>query len=126
MKKGDSALVYSAFAKEVTMATIYRDKNNLPAIKNELGIEDFLKAVGTPHNELWNEPIWDLKIKIDGNLAQALASYAFYRGNTFSHCSEDAFHLFKSADGQWRIFHLADTRQTEGCVIPPEIKVQFK
>jgi len=58
MKKWNSALVYSALAKEVTMATIYRDKNNLPPMKHELGVADLLKAVGTPDNEIWNEPIW--------------------------------------------------------------------
>ncbi len=70
--------------------------------------------------------IWDPKIEIDGNLAQAWTQYAFYVGKKFSHCGVDAFQLFKGTDGTWKIFQLADTRQKEGCKIPKEISEQFK
>lgn len=126
MARGDSAMVRSSFATQVTMATISKGKAGQPVIRYENGINDFLKAVGTPHSETWNEPIWDLKINIDGDFAQAWASYAFYRGKQFSHCGVDAFHLVRGTDGQWRIFHLADTRQKEGCNIPDDIKKRFK
>jgi hypothetical protein len=126
MSAGDSAMVHSAFAQHVTMATIGKDKSGQPFIRNESGIADFLKAVGTPHSESWNEPIWDVKISIDGNFAQAWASYAFYSGKKFSHCGVDAFHLYKQPDGQWKIFHLADTRQKEGCNIPKQVSDRFK
>lgn len=126
MSAGDSAMVHSAFAHQVTMATIGKDKSGQPFIRNESGIAAFLNAVGTPHPETWNEPIWDVKISIDGNFAQAWASYAFYIGKKFSHCGVDAFHLYKQSDGQWKIFHLADTRQKEGCNIPKEVSDRFK
>lgn len=126
MSAGDSAMVHSAFAHQVTMATIGKDKSGQSFIRNESGIAAFLKAIGTPHPETWNEPIWDVKISIDGNFAQAWASYAFYIGKKFSHCGVDAFHLYKQSDGQWKIFHLADTRQKEGCNIPKEVSDRFK
>jgi hypothetical protein len=125
MSKGDSAMVHSAFAEEVSMATISKDKNGQPNIRNESSISGFLKAVGTSHEFAFNEPIWNLKINIDGNLAQAWANYAFYLGKKFSHCGLDAFHLFKGADGKWRIFQLADTRQKEGCQIPKEVASKY-
>jgi len=118
MNKGDSALVHGAFTKKVTLATIFKDKEGNPALRQESSLDGFLKAVGTAHTEAWSEPIWDLKIQVDGNFAQAWASYAFYLGKQFSHCGVDAFQLFKGADGKWKIFHLADTRQKEGCVVP--------
>ena len=126
MKQGDSSLVHEAFAKAVTMATIAIDKDGKPSIKHESTLDGFLKAVGTPHSEVWSEMIWDTKIEIDGNLAQAWAPYAFYIGKKFSHCGVDAFQLFKGADGAWKIFHLADTRQKEGCQVPGKISEQFK
>lgn len=126
MNKGDSSLVHSAFAKQVTMATIGKDKSGNPIINYESGISDFLKAVGTPHTESWNEPIWGLKISIDNNFAQAWADYAFYRGKKFSHCGVDAFHLVKEVDGTWKIFHLSDTRQKESCKVPEEVRNRFK
>ncbi len=110
MEKGDSAKLHSTFADQVTMATIFRDKSNAPVIKRESSITDFLKAVGTPHAEIWYEEIWNLKIQIDGDFAQVWCDYAFYVGNKFSHCGVDAFHLYKDKDG-WKIFHLADTRK---------------
>lgn len=126
MNKGDSSLVHSAFAKQVTMATIGKNKSGNPFIHYESGISDFLKAVGTPHTESWNEPIWGLKISIDDNFAQAWADYAFYRGKKFSHCGVDAFHLVKEVDGTWKIFHLSDTRKKEDCKIPEEVSNRFK
>jgi hypothetical protein len=126
MARGDSAMVRSSFAAQVTMATISKGKTGQPVIRYENGINGLLKAVGTPHSETWNEPIWDLKINVDGDFAQAWASYAFYSGKQFSHCGVDAFHLVRGMDGRWTIFHLADTRQKEGCNIPDDIKKTFK
>ena len=125
MQKGDSAMVHSAFAKEVTMATAFRDKNNNPVLEHENSIAGFLKAVGTPHPEVWYEEIWNVSVKIDGDFAQGWCDYAFYLGNKFSHCGIDAFELHKGKDG-WKIFHLADTRRWEGYNIPQEIQTKHK
>ena len=121
MEKGDSAMVHSTFAKEVSLLTAFRDKNNNPKLIRESSIEDFLKAVGTPHPETWYEETWNFVIQIDGDFAQAWCDYAFYVGNKFSHCGIDAFNLFKDQDG-WKIVHLADTRRKEGCTIPNGIQ----
>ncbi|MBL7856808.1 MAG: nuclear transport factor 2 family protein [Cyclobacteriaceae bacterium] len=121
MELGDSAMVHQAFAKQVTMATAYRDKSNTPILKRESSIDDFLRAVGTSHPQTWYEEIWNVQVQIDGDFAQVWCDYAFYGGKTFSHCGIDAFHLHNGKDG-WKIFHLADTRRNEGCVIPQEIQ----
>jgi hypothetical protein len=126
MARGDSAMVHSCFAAQVTMASISKGKSGQPSIRYESGITDFLKAVGTPRAESLNETIWDLKVNVDGDFAQAWANYALFIGKQFSHCGVDAFHLVRGTDGQWRIFHLADTRQKEGCNIPDDIKKRFK
>ncbi len=126
MNKGDSALVRGAFEKIVTLSTIMKDKAGNPIIRHESSIQNFLATIASPHPEIWSEPIWDLKINLDGHFAQAWANYAFFVGNKFSHCGIDAFELFKGADGKWRIFHLADTRQKDGCSIPPQITNRFK
>jgi len=125
MQKGDSALVRSAFSKTVTMASIGTNKNGSPIIEYE-SINDFLKVVGTPHAEAYNEMIWDEKILIDGGFAQVWTDYAFYLGKKFSHCGVDAFHLVKNSSGEWKIFHLADTRRKETCNVPLKISKQFE
>lgn len=121
MQLGDSAMVRAAFANDVTMATIYRDAQNNPVLVRESSIQNFLKAVGTPHADPWNEEIWDIKATHDGDFAEVSCSYAFYSGDRFSHCGVDAFHLFYGKTG-WKIFHLADTRRKDGCVIPDDIQ----
>jgi hypothetical protein len=126
MRAGDSTILRRAFTKQVTMSTVGTDKAGKPFIRNESSIDGFVKSIGTPHTEAYNEMIWGEKIEIDGNFAQAWMNYGFYVGKTFSHCGVDAFHLVKGEDNKWRIFHLADTRQKEGCNIPPSVSDQFK
>lgn len=125
MNLGDSAMVHSAFAPSPTIATITKDKEGVPVVLRG-DLQKFLNAVGTPHEEKWSEPIWEVKIQMDGNMAQAWMKYGFYIGKQFSHCGVDAFQLFKGPDNKWRIFHLADTRWKEGCNVPPAIANQFK
>jgi hypothetical protein len=125
MNLGDSAMVRSAFTSHVTMATVSIDKEGKVNVKRENSLATFLKAVGTPHPEPWSEPIWDVRIEQDGPLAQVWAHYAFYLGTKFSHCGVDAFQLVKE-NGAWKIFHLTDTRQREGCNVPPYVSEAFK
>ncbi len=120
MEKGDSALLRSAFTGEATMATVFRNKEGEPMLRQEMGVQMFLNAVGNPHDDVWYEEIWNLQVKISDDLAQAWCDYAFYLGNTFHHCGVDAFQLFRSRDG-WKIFHLADTRRATGCEVPSNI-----
>ncbi len=125
MNLGDSAMVHSAFTADATMASIGKDKAGKVTLRRESSLSGFLKAVGTPHKEPWSEPIWDARIEVDGDFAQVWAPYAFYLGKKFNHCGVDAFHLVKQ-NGTWKIFHLADTRQTENCNVPQDISNQFK
>ena len=120
MEKGDSAMARSVFAKAVTTATIYKDKSGNVVLRQENSIDDFMKAIGTPHKEVWYEEIWNLQVQLDGDFAQAWCDYAFYLDNKYSHCGVDAMHLYKDK-GEWKMFHLADTRRKE-CNIPEEIK----
>lgn len=124
MNLGDSAMVHASFMASPTMATIFKNKEGVVSLRQESELKGFLEAVGTPHEATWAEPIWDVKIQMDGNFAQVWAKYAFYLSKTFHHCGVDAFQLFKGADGKWRIFHLADTRWTEGCNVPAAIANQ--
>jgi hypothetical protein len=125
MKKGDSAMVHSAFYGMPAFSTVSTDVKGQPVLRGGT-LPDFLKAIGTPHKDVYNELIWDPKIEVDGNFAQVWVDYAFYAGKTFSHCGVDAFHLFRNASGQWKIFALADTRQKTGCSVPKEVSDLMK
>ncbi len=116
MRLGDSSMVSACFYSEVEMFTSYSDRQGNPHLKKG-DLPEFLKAVGTPHNEIWDEVIWNIKTNVNGNLAQVWMDYAFYVGEKFSHCGVNALHLTKTKEG-WKIFHLADTRQQKGCIEP--------
>ena len=113
MRAGDSTMVRSAFYKNATMLSTFRNRQQQPKI-HKGDLEKFLVAVGTPHEEVWDERIKSYEVKIDATLATAWTEYAFYLGDKFSHCGVNAFHLFKSEEG-WKIFHLADTRRKSSC-----------
>jgi hypothetical protein len=125
MKLGDSSIVRSAFAKDATLASISRDKEGTVVVKRESSVDSFIKAVGTPHKDTWNEPIWDIRIEHEGDLSQVWARYAFFLGKNFNHCGIDAFQLAK-INGEWKIIHLSDTREKIRCEIPKEITNAFK
>jgi hypothetical protein len=125
MQMGDSTMARNTFAKDVTTASVSRNKNSEAILVQENSIADFMKAIGSPHEGTWYEEMWDLKIEIDGDFSQAWCNYAFYIDNKFSHCGVDAFHLYRAKSG-WKIFHLADTRRKTDCNVPDEIAERHK
>jgi hypothetical protein len=113
MRQGDSALVRRTLAPGAVFHGISGRPGQPPALQTER-IGDFLKAVGTPHPEVWDERVQFSQVLIDANLASVWAPYEFYLGSKFSHCGYDSFQLVKLADG-WKIAHIIDTRRKEKC-----------
>ena len=114
MREGDSAKVASVFDPEVQMYTSFTNQQGEKMIRKGF-LAPFLKAIGTPHDQVWDEKIWNTKVSIDGGIAQVWTNYAFYIGTEFSHCGVDAFHLIHDELKGWRIVHLMDTRSKENC-----------
>lgn len=118
MRTNDSTLLKQSFVAAPNTFTAYVNKEG-KSILAKGNFNRFIRAVGQPKEQVWNEPIWNEQVHIDGNLAAVWVDYAFYLGDQFSHCGVDAFHLIKE-EGQWKIFHLVDTRRKENCEIPEE------
>ena len=117
MREADSSKVKALFSNDVQMYTSFTNKDGEKVLKKgELAA--FLKAIGSPHDKIWDEKIWNTSVMIDGGIAQVWTDYAFYVGIEFSHCGVDAFHLAKDTSGSWKIMHLMDTRRKEGCIEP--------
>ncbi len=112
MRAGDSAAVRSTFHPGAQLATaIVRQGNAIVEIDT---LDGFIRAVGTPHDEVWDERLSNTSVQVDGTLASVWTDYSFYLGDKFSHCGVDAFQLAKSG-GEWLILALADTRRRQGC-----------
>lgn len=113
MRRGDSTLVRRTLAPGAVFHGIGSKPGQPSALQTE-SISGFLKAVGTPHAEVWDERVQFDRVLIDANLASVWAPYEFYLGSKFSHCGYDSFQLVKLADG-WKIAHIIDTRRKEKC-----------
>ena len=121
MRAGDSLMVHSVFSDDARMYSNFTTKKG-ENITNPCKLQNFLQAVGTPHEEIWDERIWNVKIDVDLGVAQVWCEYAFYAGDKFSHCGIDAFQLIKGDN--WKIIQLIDTRKKEACELPEAIKIK--
>lgn len=124
MRTNDSTLLKDAFVETPTTYTIFADQNGETQFRTGQ-FQKFIDAVGQPKEDVWNEPIWNEVVEIDGQLASAWVEYAFYLNDKFLHCGVDAFHLVK-LHGKWRIFHLVDTRRRADCDVPDEVKKKYE
>ena len=93
MRKGDSSMVSQTFAKGMIMQTISGKQGDIQVKTDKPA--GFLKAVGTPHPQIWDERITFDQVLIDDNLASVWTSYQFYIGDKFSHCGVNSFQLVK-------------------------------
>jgi hypothetical protein len=108
MRAGDSAVVRSVFHPEAGLfTTAVRDGQ--PVLRAD-SVAAFVRAVGTPHDEVWDERIANVEIRVDDPLATAWMDYRFLLDGRFSHCGVNAFQLFRTPEG-WRILQVTDTRR---------------
>ena len=123
MRAGDSAMVSKVFMPDARMQTTFTNKEGVRTLR-EGSLERFLVSVGTPHEEVYDEKIWNYDIRVDDNLATAVTEYSFYLGDKLSHCGVNAFQLFYSPDG-WKITHIADTRRKDNCQTEADLDKQL-
>jgi len=116
MRAGDSAAVRATFYPGARLMSV-GGKSGVPTLEVD-SLDQFLRVIGKPHPEPYDERTSNPRVHIDGDLAAVWTDYAFYVGEKFSHCGVDAFHLFRGPDG-WKIISLADTRRREGCPQAP-------
>ncbi|MGE0561221.1 MAG: nuclear transport factor 2 family protein [Flavobacteriales bacterium] len=112
MKTGDSNLVRDAFHPDVKMQTVVNTKTGETKLRDEK-LQDFLIAVGTPHEGVWNEKITKTHIQIDAQMAHVWTDYEFYLDDKFIHCGVNSFQLVK-LNNFWKIIYLIDTRRVKG------------
>ena len=113
MRNGDSTAVRSVFTKTAALTSISKNAAD-STVTHKGSVDGFVKAVGTPHKDKWDERIYDVKVLIDGPMAVVWAPYKFYLGDKFSHCGVNVFNLIKTGSG-WKINDITDTRRKDAC-----------
>jgi hypothetical protein len=112
MRAGDSAAARVLFEPGARLQSVANRQTGLTVAEDSLGM--FMRAIGTPHAEVYDERTANERVLIDGPYAVAWVDYTFYRGDQKSHCGVDAFQMVRRPAG-WRIFGLTDTRRRENC-----------
>lgn len=119
MRAGDSTMVRSTFAEGATLRTVLASGDS--SVVRTTPLRAFLDAVGRPHEAVWDERIWDVEVRLDGPMAAAWVPYAFYRGDSLSHCGVNAVQLVRHSE-RWKILHLTDTRTPAvACTVPDAV-----
>ncbi|MAZ73991.1 MAG: 3-methyl-2-oxobutanoate hydroxymethyltransferase [Flavobacteriaceae bacterium] len=112
--KGDTVLMRSVLAKELTLQTATTDGRGIPQL-TEGSLSQLLTAIANrPANQKWDEKLLEYQISVDGNLAHVWTPYQFWVNGNFSHCGANAFTIAKLKEG-WKIIHLIDSRRKENC-----------
>ncbi|MBI1226545.1 MAG: hypothetical protein GC192_15025 [Bacteroidetes bacterium] len=119
MRAGDSTMLRTTFDKTARLQSAFTNKEGKPVLHDE-SIDEFAGAVGTPHEEVWDERIWSYDVRIDGRLATVWTDYTFFLDDKMLHCGVNAFHLFKGENG-WKITQITDTRRKDGCQTDPDV-----
>lgn len=114
MRSGDSTMLRSVLHPEAHLQSSFTNKAGIPVLRGG-SVDSWVRSVGTPHEEIYDEKIWSYKVRIDDNLASVWTEYTFYLGDKLSHCGVNAFHIINTADG-WKISHITDTRRRKNCI----------
>jgi Putative lumazine-binding len=116
MKKGDSTIARSVFHQNAITQTIgFSKKTEKNYFHFDSRLNDFMKSIGTPHSQQWDERPGEFDIKIDNQMAQVWVPYEFYLDGKFNHCGVDIFTLYKESF-DWKIIYLVDTMRKDNCI----------
>jgi hypothetical protein len=114
IRTSDTTLLKTVFSPDMVLHSIGQKADGTSILQTDKAAE-FIKSVGTPHKDVYDERIVITNVKIDGPLASVWAPYKFYVGTQFSHCGVDVFQLMKTSAG-WKIIYIVDTRRKDNCV----------
>ncbi|NJL13649.1 MAG: nuclear transport factor 2 family protein [Microscillaceae bacterium] len=114
MRAGDSLQVKAVFHPQARLMTTSVSSQNQETSVREESPWDFARAIGQPHDQVYDERLRTSEVRIDGPLATVWTEYTFYLGEQKSHCGVNAFQLIKTAAG-WKILLITDTRRREPC-----------
>lgn len=113
MRNADTVGLKNTFADGMILQSInpIKDKPDSLII---MGADKFIKIIGAPHKDMYDERITFGEVNINNNLATVWAPYKFYFGKKFSHCGVDVFQLMKTSIG-WKIVSIFYNVRTGNC-----------
>jgi hypothetical protein len=111
MKEADSAKVRSVFAEGARFASA-GVVEGAPTIRYQ-PVDGWIRAIGASGGT-WEERLYDVEVRIDGNMAMVWAPYTFLRAGEISHCGINSIAMLRSGE-RWLVTQLSDTRHQGTC-----------
>ena len=111
MRAGDSTRVRNVFHEEARLHSSFV-REGAPMVGGGDSADGFVEAVGSPHDEVWDERVGEIHVRVDDGLATAWMDYAFFNGEHRSHCGVNAIQLVNTEDG-WKMLNIVDTRRSD-------------
>lgn len=109
--KQDSVALKQMAKNNITLQSIYTNKEDGKTVLTESKYYDFVKSiVSIPKENTFKEKLIDFQISVDGKMANAWVPYEFWYKGQFSHCGVNSFQLIKEEES-WKIIYLVDTRR---------------
>ena len=114
MRTANAGMVREVFAPDARFAVL--DTRGEPATIAAQGVDGWIRAIDGSGGS-WDERIYDVEVKVDGNMASVWAPYTFYRAGEISHCGINSIELLHDGLG-WKVTQISDTRRRDGCPDP--------
>lgn len=114
MRNADSAAVRAVFAPNARFASV--DPRATPPTVRYDSVGGWINAIAGS-NKRWNEQIYDVIVKVDGDMAHVWSPYTFYLDGKWNHCGVNSMELLK-VNGLWKLTQLSDTRKRDACPDP--------
>ena len=114
MRTADSAMVRAVMARGARFAMV-DPRSTPPAIRFDT-VGGWIAAIAAS-NRRWDEQVYDVQVRIDGDIAQVWAPYTFYLDKQVRHCGVNAIDLLRDGEG-WKVTQIADTRRRDSCPDP--------
>lgn len=112
MRTANPEMVRAVFAPDARFALIAEGA----ATVSVQSVDGWIQAIGTSERR-WDERVYDLDVRVDGNMASVWAPYTFYFDGAIRHCGINSIELLRDAEG-WKVTQVSDTRRTEACPDP--------
>ena len=113
MAGGDSTGMSALFVPGATLNSVTVDGEGMTTLTPG-SIPDWLAGVAGAEAGVLDEQLHYTELRTDRALATAWTPYTFVLKGEVHHCGTNAFQLVEQG-GAWRIVHIIDTRNTEGC-----------
>ena len=114
MYETDTAYINSIFYKDASLIRTTFSETQLGKVSMG-NASNFSQFVGESKKGDLDERISNLKVEIDGSLANVWMDFSFYYKGQFSHCGVNNITL-ALVDKSWKIVSLADTNRKTNCI----------